>query len=198
MDIIRPIKKEFIKHGGVLKTAELNKLGLNSRQIKRLHEQGEISRIKRGFYELSDYIPREEVIIARLFPGAVIFLESALLHYGYTDRIPAAWQIAVSRHKKTSQYKIDYLLLEPYYHKPKFIGVGVNTIYVDDVAVKIYDRDRTMCDVLRYENKIENEVFNNAVRRYVKDRKKDIRRLFEYAGIFNMRNKVRRYIGVWL
>jgi predicted transcriptional regulator of viral defense system len=70
-------------------------------------EEGIISRIKYGFYELTEYIPREEVIIARLFPKAVIFLESAMMHYGYTDRIPLAWQIAVDRYSKTTQYDID-------------------------------------------------------------------------------------------
>lgn len=49
-----------------------------------------ITKIKYGFYVLSDNIPREEVVIARLFPHAVIYLESALMHYAYTDRIPSA------------------------------------------------------------------------------------------------------------
>ena len=108
MVIINIIKKEFQKRGGILKTAELKELGLSSRQIKRLLDDGVIARIKRGFYELTDYVIQEEVIIARLFPQAVIFLESALFHYGYTDRIPLAWQIAVDRYSKTTQYDIDY------------------------------------------------------------------------------------------
>lgn len=96
MVIISMVEMEFIKRGGVLKTAELKDLGLSSRQIKRLLDDGIITKIKRGFYELKDYIVRDEVIIARLFPQAVIFLESALFYYGYTDRIPSAWQIAVN------------------------------------------------------------------------------------------------------
>ena len=192
------MKNEFKKHGGVLKTSELNNLGFSSRQINKLMEEGIISRIKYGFYELTEYIPREEVIIARLFPKAVIFLESAMMHYGYTDRIPLAWQIAVDRYSKTTQYDIDYPLIEPYYLKPKFIDIGIDTIQVDGVEVRIYDRDRTICDVLRYEKKLEEEVFANAIKRYIKDPKKNVRKLFEYAEIFNIKNKVQTYIGVWL
>ncbi len=59
-------ENEFIKYGGVLKTSELNNLGISSRQIKKLTEDGVISKIKRGFYELTGYIPKEEVIIAKL------------------------------------------------------------------------------------------------------------------------------------
>jgi len=198
MVIIGELKKEFQRRGGVLKTAELNQLGFSSRQIKNLLDEGVITRIKRGFYELTDYVNREEVVIARLFPQAIIFLESALMYYGYTDRIPTAWQIAVDKNSTKTQYEIDYPTIEPYYLEPKFLEVGIVTIQTEGVTVKIFDRDRTICDVLRYEKKLEKEVFNNAIQRYVKDRKKNIRILFEDAEILNIRNKVQIYIGVWL
>ena len=192
------VKKEFLNRGGILKTAELKELGLSSRQIKRLIDDGVITKIKRGFYELTDNIISDEVIVARLFPQAVIFLESALYHYGYTDRIPLAWQIAVNKYSKTTQYNIDYPLIEPFYHEPKFLDIGVDKIIIDGVEIKIYNRDRTNCDVLRYEKKLEKEVFNNAVVRYKEDSRKNIRKLFEYAEIFNIKNKVQTYIGMWL
>ncbi|KAA5806400.1 MULTISPECIES: type IV toxin-antitoxin system AbiEi family antitoxin domain-containing protein [Thermoanaerobacterium] len=192
------IQKEFNKRGGVLKTSELNALGISSRKIKKLLEKNIIKKIKRGYYELSNSINPDEVIIARLFPNAVIFLESALIYYGYTDRIPSAWQIAVDKDSEKSQYKIEYPPIEPYYLEPKFLKIGVDTIQVEGVTIKIFDRDRTICDVLRYENKLEKEVFSNAVQRYVKDQKKNIRKLFEYAELFNIKNKVQTYIGVWI
>jgi predicted transcriptional regulator of viral defense system len=192
------IVEEFNKHGGVLKTSELNNLGLSSRQIKRLLEHGELSKIKKGYYELSHAINSEEVIIARLFPEAIIFLESALLHYNYTDRIPSAWQIAVDRDSEKSQYAIDYPIIEPYYQESKFLNVGKVTDVIDGVNIIIFDRDRTMCDVMRYERKLEREVFSNAIMRYIKDPQKNIRRLFEYAEIFNITRKVQSQIGKWL
>lgn len=194
----KKIKESFVEHGGILKTSELNELGLSSRQINGLIEDNVIVRIKRGFYELANHFTREEVIISRFFPEAVIFLESALMHYGYTDRIPSAWQIAVNRYSKTTQYEIDYPFVEPYYLEPKFLEIGVNIINVDGVNVRIYDRDRTICDVLRYERKLEEEVFIQAIKTYIKDPEKNVRNLFEYAEIFNIKNKVQTYIGVWL
>lgn len=189
---------EFTKHGGILKTAELNELGLSSRQVKKLLENGDISKIKQGYYELADEVNPEEIIIAKLFPKAVIFLESALLHYNYTDRIPTAWQIAVSRDSEKSQYDIEYPLVEPYYQEPKFLNVGVTKFDINGVSVRIFDRDRTICDILRYEKKIEKEVFANAVTRYMKDPNKNIRHLFEYAEVLNITNKVQSQIGKWL
>lgn len=195
---IDKLKIEFEKQGGILKTSELSDLGLSSRQIKKLLDEEIIIKIKHGYYEFSGSVPREEIVIARLFPNAVIFLESALMHYEYTDRIPSAWQIAVNKNSEKSQYKMDNFFVEPYYLEPKFIEVGIDRIILEGITIKIYDRDRTICDVLRYEKKIEKEVFSNAIQRYIKDQKKNIRKLFEYAEVFNIKNKVRTYVGVWL
>lgn len=192
------LKNEFNKHGGVLKTSEIRSLGFSSRQINKLLEEGIISKLKHGFYELDDYFPKEEVIISRLFPEAVIFLESSMIYYGYTDRIPLSWQIAVDKNSKKTKYDIDYPSIEPYYIEPKFLDIGIDIIQIDGVEVRIYDRDRTICDTLRYEKKLEEEVFTNAIKRYIKDSNKNVRKLFEYAEKFNIYNKVQTYIGVWL
>lgn len=192
------IRKAFRENGGILRTSELNNLGLSSRQINKLLESGEIIRIKRGFYELSDSIYPEEVVISRLFPNSVIFLESALMIYDYTDRIPAAWQIAVDRDSEKTQYQIEYPQINVFYMESKLLEVGIDIIQIEGLDVKVFNRDRTICDVLRYENKLEREVFSNAIQRYVKDPKINIRRLIEYSEIFNIKNKVQTYIGVWL
>ncbi|WP_202709626.1 type IV toxin-antitoxin system AbiEi family antitoxin domain-containing protein [Sporosalibacterium faouarense] len=189
---------EFNRQGGVLKTSELEAIGFSNYKIKKLLEENIITKIKHGYYEISDNDYPEETIIARLFPQAVIFLESALMHYGYTDRMPSAWQIAVDRDSGTSKYNIGYPLIEPFYLEPKLLEIGINKIEIEGVTVKIFDRDRTLCDVLRHESKLEREVFSNAIQRYVKDQKKNVRKLFEYSEVFNIKNKVQTYIGVWL
>ena len=80
----------------------------------------------------------------------------------------------------------------------KLLEVGVDIIQIEGLDVKVFNRDRTICDVLRYENKLEREVFSNAIQRYIKDPKINIRRLIQYSEIFNIKNKVQTYIGVWL
>ncbi len=120
------------------------------------------------------------------------------MHYGYTDRIPNEWQIAVDRNSNKKQYDIEYPMIKPFFLEPKYMDVGRSSIIVDNVEVRIFDRERTICDVLRYKNKIEDEVFRNAVTRYLQDDKKNLRKLFEFAAVFDIKKKVHTYIGVWL
>jgi predicted transcriptional regulator of viral defense system len=91
------LKHHFHKHGGIMKTAELRTLGLSSRQLLQLVHKGVLDKISRGKYQLSDQILPEEVLITKLFSSAVLYLESALVQYGYTDRIPSKWQLAVDK-----------------------------------------------------------------------------------------------------
>jgi hypothetical protein len=104
----------------------------------------------------------------------------------------------VDRDSEKSRYDIEYPPLEPYYQETKFLSIGVSTFEIQGVEVRIFDRERTICDIMRYEKKLEKEVFSNAVMRYIKDPKKNIRRLFEYAEIFNITKKMQSQIGKWL
>jgi predicted transcriptional regulator of viral defense system len=195
---VKSIIEEFKLHGGVLKTSEIKEMGLTSRQIKRMVQEGTISKIKYGYYELTEYIPNDLIIVARLFPDSVIFLESALFYYGYIDRVPKEIQIAVDRSSKTTKYDIEYPMVKPFFMEPRFLEVGVETIEIDGVKIRIFSRDRTICDVLRFEKKMDYEVFSSAIESYIKDSNKVVRNLFEYADILNIRNKVQTYIGVRL
>jgi predicted transcriptional regulator of viral defense system len=192
------LKKEFEKHGGIMRTAELNDIGLNSRQILRFEGDNILMKIRRGVYELADISVPDEVMIAKLFPTAVIYLESALLHYGYSDRIPATWQLAVDKNISKPQFKIAYPPVKPFYLESKYINIGIDEFAVNGVKVRIYNRERTICDVLRYANKLDREVFNNAIQRYIKDINRNVKRLIEYAKELRVVEKVKTYVGIWL
>ena len=76
--------------------------------------------------------------------------------------------------------------------------LGVELVNIEDTELKIFNRERVICDCLRQENKMDVEVFNKAIQAYIKDPKKNVPRLMEYAKILRTENKVRKMIGVWL
>lgn len=190
--------KEFTQENGVMTSRQLNELGLSSRQIKKLVNDQIISKIKQGYYQMVNDFVEDQIIISKLYPKAVIFLESALLHYEYTDRIPREWQIAVNKNEEKSKYNIDFPSIKPFYIKPEFLDIGLSTFLLNHQIIRIYNRDRTICDVLRYENKLEKEVVTQSIKNYLNDPKKNISQFIEYANIFNIREKAENRIGMWL
>ena len=69
---------------------------------------------------------------------------------------------------------------------------------MDFIEVHIYDRDHTICDVLRNMNKMDKEIFNKAIQNYVRDPKKNIPNLMQYAKELRIQKRVKDLIGVWL
>lgn len=198
MDAIEELKYEFEKHGGLMRTSELKSLGYHSRKIVKLLDRGILSKIKTGVYELAKETVPDEVMLMKLFPSAVIYLESALQHYNYTNRIPATWQLAVDKNISKQQFKISYPPVTPFYLSSKYLEIGVTNYEMNGVKIRIYDKERTICDVVRYENKLEREVFNTAIQSYIKNKEKNISRLMEYAKKLRVTKKVKYYFGVWL
>lgn len=158
-----------------------------------------IERVRRGYYHWTqDYGESEVVIINRLFPDAVLCMETALFYYRYSDRNPAEWNFAIDKNVSKRRTKIDYPFIKAYRVESELVTLGETEGEIDFHKVRIYDRDRTICDVLRNMNKIDKEVFNKAVQGYVKDPKKNIPNLIEYAKALRVQTRVKELIGVWL
>ena len=69
---------------------------------------------------------------------------------------------------------------------------------IDGIRLRIYDRERVICDCLRHVNTMDGEVFNTVVQRYVRDQNKNAARLMEYAAKLGVEKKARGIIGIWL
>lgn len=196
---IEAYKKIFKRHGGIIKLSDFTSQGYHNTTLNKLIELGYVGKVKTGYYEWIDDLPiSEAVIINKLYPEGVVCLESALFIYGYTDRVPNAWHIAVSKNNSKSKYKIDYPIMQFYFLIDAYIELGRSIAEFEGHTISIFDRDRTICDVIRYENKIDKEVFNKAVFAYVSDPKKRITKLLDYAKTMNIRKKVDRIIGMWM
>ena len=125
-------------------------------------------------------------------------MESALYAYGYITQKPYAWHLAVDKNTSKSRFKMDYPKVIPYYTEPDVLELGSATIEMDGITHQIYDRERTICDCLKYEGKMEHEVFKEGIQSYIRDGEKDISVLMGYARERKVVSKVQSLIGVWL
>lgn len=193
------LKSVFESHGGVMRTSELKEAGYYYKKIQKLIEDGEIEQVRRGYYQYIGENSFSDIpTITTLFPDGVLCMESALDYYGYTDRTPAAWHLAVDNKSTRTRFNIDYPIVKPHFIQSDRYEVGIEKAEIDGKSVKIYDRERTICDLLLHRNKVDGEVFNMAIQRYINDPKKTEARLMKYAKLLHVEKKVREVLGVWL
>lgn len=185
----------------LIKTAQLNKLKIYYKDIVSLIDNGYLEKVKQGYYRLIkevDEEPAEAQTIKALYPDGVLCMYTALFYYGYSDRTPLNWDIAVDRNTSKARFNIDYPYVKPYYMESAHLNYGITEAEYEGCILKMFDRDRLICECIRNENKMDRETYNKAIQGYVNDPKKSVANLVEYAKKRNMLKKVTNRIGVWL
>ncbi|MCI6339122.1 MAG: hypothetical protein MR802_14605 [Prevotella sp.] len=199
MNSILEYKKIFDKYGGMMRTKQLQAANILYRPLQKLIHQGYVEKVRYGYYQWVDHDDFSEVgTVTRLFPDAILCMDTALWYYGYSDRTPADWHLAVSKDSGKSRFRIDYPFVKPYYVEPSLLELGLTVGEVDGHEVRIYNKDRLICDCLRYRNKMDKEIFNKAIQSYIADPGKSIPKLLEYAEMLRVKKTAKDLIGVWL
>ena len=199
MHDVQYYKSIFDKYGGMMRTTQLAEEKIFYPQREKLIADGYVEKIRRGYYQWINPDDFSEVgTVIRLFPDAILCMDTALRYYGYSDRTPGDWHLAVSKDSGKSRFKIDYPFVKPYYVAPAVLELGLTTGTMDGHAIRIYDKDRLICDCLRYRNKMDKEIFNKAIQKYIADPEKSIPKLMEYAGPLRVKKLAKDLIGVWL
>ncbi len=191
--------KEFIyQNGGVVKKSQLKELDIDYRRILDFVERGDLVRIKNGYYtvRISDF--SEDELIAKLFPDCVLNLESALFSYGYINKKPYGWKLSVDKNTSKSRFKLDYPQVTPLYAEPDTLELGVLEISFGSGTMHIFEKERLVCECLKYEDKMERELFQQGLFSYIQDSQKDAAKLMKYARERKVVKKVQSMIGVWL
>ena len=184
----------------LIRTSELNGISIYSKEISALLKGGYIERVKQGYYRIVEHTEdhSEAKLISQLYPDGIICMISALFYYGYSDRTPINWDIAIDRNTSKARFNKDYPYVKPYYIDKAHLEYGVTEGRYEDCVLKIFDRDRLICECIKHENKMDREIYNKAIINYINDSQKNITNLLEYAKKRNVHKKVRERIGVWL
>ena len=140
----------FNKVGSIAKTADFVAVGLKNYDVVSLCNQGYIERIRNGFYKLPNAEePKEEALISKLLPQGIVCVESALFYYGYSDFAPREWTVAVPRSFSRAIKAMQEVPVKAYYVQNEFYHYGATVGDFNGVELKVYDRERTICDCLR-------------------------------------------------
>ena len=199
MNNIEYYKEIFDRYGGMMQTSQLADEKVYYQQREQLLTSGVIEKVRRGYYQWVNPDDFSEVgTVKRLFPDGIFCMDTALRYYGYSDRTPGQWHLAVSKDSGKSRFRIDYPFVKPYFLEPAVLELGLTKGNMDGHEIRIYDKDRVICDCLRYRNKMDKEIFNKAIQNYVNDPGKSIPKLLEYAEPLRVKRTAKDLIGVWL
>ena len=197
MEDIDIIKRTLKKNNGIITTKEVESLEINSKILTRMIEKGIIERVERGIYISADTLEDKYFVIQTICKKGIFSHETALYFHDLCDRTPIKYQLTIPSYYNTKLLKdknYDF-----FYLKEELYEVGIiemKTPYGN--KVKVYDLERTICDIIRNKRRIETALFTDAMKRYAERRDRNSIKLHKYAKLFNIEDEIRKYLEVLL
>lgn len=197
MEINPVIMKEIKQNSNMITTAQVIALGFSRALLSKYVKAGLLERSRHGVYILPDSVHDEMYTLILGIEKAVFSHDSALFLNGLLDRTPFEYSVTIPSDSVLSEtIRIE---CNCYYIKPDLFELGIvkkKTIFGNEV--RCYDVERTICDLIRSRNRIDDETVISALKNYAAYKDKDLNRLAAYAEKFRVNKVLKQYMEVLL
>ncbi len=180
---------------GYLSVKDVNDNNIPRFYLTKLIKNNKIERISRGIYIKKNTIVDDFVILQSKSKNAIYSNMTALYLYGLSNRIPIKYDITINTGYNGSLQNNNKVNL--YYTKKELLYLGVIDYKLNSGnIIKVYDLEKTICDIIKNKKRIDIELYNKAIREYFYSKNKNTLKLYEYAKKMNIYNKVRNTFEV--
>lgn len=192
----KQIKECAEKNNGIIKTSQIEELGISRTVIREYRETGDIEQIRKGLYVLTEDVVDEYALLQVQSKYAIFSYGTALFLWNMSDRTPHYFDITVPRGANISRLKKNNSNIRCHYVQPDVYELGMTEISSPQGAmVKLYDRERCICDLVREKETIELQIYIQAIKEYFRTEPNN-RKLLKYAKVFGIEEKIRTYMEV--
>ncbi len=184
------------KNNGFIKTAHVEQLGISRPMLQKYTKAGKLEQVCKGLYILASDMADEYALLQARSKYAVFSYGTALFLWGLSDRTPHAYDITVPRGTNVSLLKRDNPTLRCHYVQPDTYTIGISeTISPQGATVRLYDKERCICDLIRDKNNVDMQLYSQAIKIYFKTKPNNTK-LLKYGKLFGIEEQIRTYMEV--
>ena len=183
---------------GFLTRRDIDKHNIPSIYLTRYVKKHNLKQVTRGFYASDDWIVDPYLVFQYTYPQFIYSFSSAIYLHNLGDILPNYLEVTKPlNYHPFSKNRDDVVIHTDTVDSSYNLGVvGVVTSFAN--TVRAYDKEKTICDIIKNKGKIEFEVYVKALNNYARLKDKNINKLMEYAKIMKIENKVRSQMEVIL
>ena len=159
-------------------------------------KQGELIQIRRGIYATEEQLSGNMIDINAIVKNGVLCLWSAWSIHKLTTSMPQAFHIAVSRGRKVTVSAFPQI--EIHHFTDKILNVGVVKMTIDGFVINVYDVERSVCDAVKFRNKIGTDVCSEIISNYLDRPERNISKLTDYAKTLRVHTTLEKYLEIKL
>lgn len=186
-----------LENKGVLKTSTAIEAGVSKPTLLKYVENNGFERIAHGIYLSPDAWNDGMYLLQSRFAQAILSHETAAFLHNLVDREPFQYTVTV----KTGYNATTLLMQNVRVHKIKkdLYELGLSELLSPaGHPVRVYNPERTVCDLLRSRSKIEIQDLQAVLRAYVRTKQKNIPLLMRYARDLRVEKVLKPYLEVLL
>ncbi|MBS3888237.1 MAG: type IV toxin-antitoxin system AbiEi family antitoxin domain-containing protein [Firmicutes bacterium] len=185
------------QNNGFLKSCEAVAAGISRPYFREYVRRRGLKRVAHGLYMSQDTWEDGMYVIQTRYPQAVFSHETALYLLNLAEREPFRYSITLKAGTNasglTSQGVKVYKIRESLFYE----GIAEAKSPAGQ-ALRVYNPERTICDLIRSRRQIEIQDIQSAFREYVQRKNKNIPLLMRYANALSVEKTVRQYLQVLL
>lgn len=181
--------------GGIITTDSMTGQA-EYKRVLRAVDRGELIRLRHGVYAVPEAAFSTMIDIDKIVPGGVVCMYSAWMHHQLSTQVPPAFCIAIESKRKIKVPTVVPVNL--YYWKPENLEFGIERKNISGCEVLITDLERSVCDAVKYRNKIGLDVCAEVVRSYLSRPNRNLSRLTDYARRLRVANILNNYLEISL
>ncbi len=188
---------QYIGEHGIVRSRDIEAIGLPRQYLVRLYHQGKLKRPGRGIYTLADANVTERhsyAEVAKRVADATVCLLSALAFHEMTNQSPASVWIALRKGARTPALASPSLRIVRL-SGPSLTG-GIENHKIDGVLVRVYSAAKTVADCFKFRNKIGLDVAIEALKDCLRQKKASVNEIYRYAKVCRVSNVIRPYMDV--
>ncbi|EIM05894.1 hypothetical protein A1A1_13772 [Planococcus antarcticus DSM 14505] len=185
------------RQDGLVLTRDAETAGIPRYYLTLLAREGIIERVGHGIYLTPDTFEDDLYMLQARSPRLIFSHETALYLHDLTDRDPISYSVTVpiGYHNRLLMNND----LQVYTVKKEWHELGVtesSTVY--GRQIRLYNAERTLCDLFRQRNKVDADLLNDSMKRYLTRKEKNIPQLLRYADLFRVSSLIRKYVEILL
>ena len=164
------------------------------RRALRAEKKGRLVRVRGGVFALPFAFMDAMIDVESVVPGGVVCLYNAWAFYGLTMVTPPTFCIAVDAKRKIVFAQKQLITL--YYWNEQSLTLGVEEVVYSSHKVRMTNAERSVCDAVRYRNKIGEDLCLEIIRNYLKRPDRKIGLMMEYAKSLRVGRILGNYLNI--
>lgn len=184
------------ENSGIITTAQVEAAGISRAALKQYVEGRRLARVCKGLYVLENGIADEYALLQARSGKALFSYGTALFFWGLSDRVPHMIDLTVPHGTNVSKIKRDNPQVRFHYVQPPLFETGrAETTSPQGGTVRLYDRERCICDLIRDKKEMDMQLYTQALKDYFRTGPNS-RRLLKYGKQFGIEEQIRTYMEV--